>query len=160
MALLLTAQPYFWGAPPAGTLARVSVGGGSPREVENKVIAADWSPDGSQLAIVRAVPGGQVLEYPVGKKLYETPGAIAWPHVSPDGNSVAFQDCPSLWDFSGQINVVTREGTRRAISRRIWGVLGLAWSPDGREIWFVGADRGVIGGLDAIDLQGHIRRKL
>jgi Tol biopolymer transport system component len=138
----------------------VPIGGGSPREIEDNVIAADWSPDGSQLAIVRAVPGGQVLEYPIGKKLFESAGSIAWPRISPDGNSIAFEDCPLSWDFSGQITVIGRDGSRRAIGPHFSGVLGLAWSPDGREIWFNGVDRGIISGLKAIDLQGHLRTLL
>lgn len=35
------------------TLARVSLSGGTPRPVAGRVTAADWSPDGSELAIAR-----------------------------------------------------------------------------------------------------------
>ncbi|HZI67533.1 MAG TPA: protein kinase, partial [Thermoanaerobaculia bacterium] len=40
-----------------GTLARMPLEGGAPREVLEGVREADWSPDGSQLAIIRDVGG-------------------------------------------------------------------------------------------------------
>jgi hypothetical protein len=54
-----------------GTLARVKIGDTAPIAVQNDVRKADWSPDGSQLAILR--PGGSknLLEYPPGHVLYE-----------------------------------------------------------------------------------------
>ena len=36
-----------------GTLARVPLAGGTPREVAENVMQADWSPDGAKLAIIR-----------------------------------------------------------------------------------------------------------
>ena len=36
-----------------GTLATVSLSGGEPRDVLDKVVAADWNPEGTQMAIVR-----------------------------------------------------------------------------------------------------------
>ena len=38
-----------------GTLARVPLSGGGPREILNNVQWADWSPDGREIAIVRDV---------------------------------------------------------------------------------------------------------
>ena len=40
-----------------GTLARADLAGGAAREIATEVHGADWSPDGSSLAIVRAVQG-------------------------------------------------------------------------------------------------------
>ena len=40
-----------------GVLARVPLAGGTPREVADNVLAADWSPDGTNLAIVRPAQG-------------------------------------------------------------------------------------------------------
>ena len=57
-----------------GTLARVPLGGGAPRELLENVREADWSPDGSQLAIIREAQGKDRLEYPIGKVLYEVSG--------------------------------------------------------------------------------------
>lgn len=64
-----------------GTLARAPLVGGSHREMFEHVRAADWSPDGSELAIVRRVDGRDRLEYPAGKTLFQTTGYIS--HAQP-----------------------------------------------------------------------------
>ncbi len=89
-----------------GTLARAPLGGGTPREVLDGVEAADWSPDGSALAVVREVRGKERLEFPVGKVLYETAGWISHPRVSPKGDLVAFLDHPIARDDGGSVAVV------------------------------------------------------
>ena len=76
-----------------GTLARVPLGGGAPRELLPEAQAADWSPSG-QLAVVRRVGGKSRLEYPAGKLLYETVGCITTPRFSPKGDLIAFLDQP------------------------------------------------------------------
>ncbi len=58
----------------AGTLARMPINGGDPRDILDGVQWADWSPDGKQLAIVRDMGGKNRLEYPIGKVIHETPG--------------------------------------------------------------------------------------
>ncbi len=52
-----------------GTLARVPLSGGEPRRVLDDILAADWSPDGRELAVVRRLEGEFQLEYPIGKVL-------------------------------------------------------------------------------------------
>jgi serine/threonine protein kinase len=59
MALALTP---LGGVP--GTLARAPISGGTPREVADDIVAADWTSDGKRLAVVRARPGFQQLEFP------------------------------------------------------------------------------------------------
>ena len=54
-----------WKSRCRGTLARVPLAGGVPREVLDDVVSADWSPDGRELAVLRGV--GSRLEYPIGK---------------------------------------------------------------------------------------------
>src|SRR5262249_42899050 len=67
-----------------GTLARLGMtGGGTPKEILEDVLYAEWSPDGQALAIVRQQGGKVRLEYPAGKVLYETAGWISHPRVSP-----------------------------------------------------------------------------
>ena len=78
-----------------GTLARMPLGGGAPREILEDVREADWSPDGEQLAIVRSVNGSDRLEFPAGKVLFETPGYVSDLRVSPDGQRVAFFEHPA-----------------------------------------------------------------
>ncbi len=55
-----------------GTLVRAGLEGGVGRDILENVQAADWSPDGTQLAVAREVAGKVRLEYPLGKTLYET----------------------------------------------------------------------------------------
>ena len=55
------------GAP--GTLARVPLSGGAPREILENVNDADWSPDGTNLAVSRTVGGRNRIEYPIGTVL-------------------------------------------------------------------------------------------
>src|SRR5262249_52502987 len=54
-----------------GTLARIPLGGGTPRELLEDVYVADWSPNGEDLAVVRRLPDGRNrLEYPLGSAIY------------------------------------------------------------------------------------------
>ena len=80
----------------AGTLARMPINGGDPRDILDGVQWADWFPDGKQLAIVRDMGGKNRLEFPIGKVIHETPGWISHPRVSPDGERVAFIEHPQV----------------------------------------------------------------
>ncbi len=88
-----------------GTLARMPLAGGAPREVLEDVFYADWAPDGKNLAVVRPVEGRFRLEYPIGKVLYESPGWITYPRVSPKGDRIAFLDHPTLGEDDGSVAV-------------------------------------------------------
>jgi len=66
----------------SGILARVPLVGGAPREILENVEWADWSPDGSALAIVRQEQGRHRLEFPPGKVLYEADGWIGHLRIS------------------------------------------------------------------------------
>jgi len=107
-----------------GTLARVPIGGGAPREVLENIQWADWSPDGSQLAVVRDVNGRNRLEYPVGKALYETGGWISHPRISRKGDLIAFIDHPIQGDSIGGVVVVDMNGHTRPLSQTYGGGAG------------------------------------
>jgi len=79
----------------SGTLARVPLVGGAPREVMDNVEWADWAPDGSTLAIVRQEQGRHRLEFPPGQLLYEADGWIGHLRISPKADTIAFIDHPS-----------------------------------------------------------------
>src|SRR5512143_864821 len=51
LAILLK-KSYLASTVGAGTLARVPLGGGAPREVAENIKFADWSPDGTELAVI------------------------------------------------------------------------------------------------------------
>ncbi|MGH9460079.1 MAG: protein kinase domain-containing protein, partial [Vicinamibacteria bacterium] len=117
-----------------GTLARVPLEGGAPREVLESVHDADWGPDGESLAVVRTVEGRNRLEYPIGNVLYETDGWMSSVRVSPDGNLIAFNDHPVRGDNVGPIAVIDLEGNKTILPGG-GAPQGLVWSPDGKEIW-------------------------
>jgi eukaryotic-like serine/threonine-protein kinase len=52
-----------------GTLGLLRVSGGSPREVEEDVLAADWTADGSEMAVIRQAAGKYRVEFPRGKMI-------------------------------------------------------------------------------------------
>ena len=141
-----------------GTLARMALGGGAPREVLENIQWADWSPDGSQLAIVRDFNGRNRLEYPPGKVLYETGGWISHPRVSRKGDMVAFIDHPIQGDSIGGVAVVDTNGNKRSLSQSYGGgAVGLAWSPKGDEVWVTATVIGIDRSVFAVPLSGKER---
>ena len=141
-----------------GTLARAPLLGGGARPVLEGVREADFSPDGSQLAIVRRVDGRERLELPAGRVLYETAGYISHVRVSPRGDRIAFAD-HALWaDDVGTIAVVDLSGAKKTLTD-IWagGVSGLAWSPSGEEVWFTASPGDSNLAVRAVDLAGRQR---
>jgi Tol biopolymer transport system component len=140
-----------------GTLARMPLAGGAPREILDEVQWADWSPDGNTLAVVRDAGGQNRLEFPVDKVLYQTGGWISDPRVSPAGDGVAFVDHPVTGDDAGSIAVVDLAGKKRILSSGFYTAQGLSWSPDGKELWFTATVTGIDRVLYAVDLSGHQR---
>ncbi|MGB8065893.1 MAG: protein kinase [Candidatus Sulfotelmatobacter sp.] len=143
-----------------GTLARAPLVGGAPREVLEHVQWADWSADGTNLVVVRDFGGRNRLEYPIGKPLYETGGWIGHPRFSPKGNLIAFIDHPVQGDDSGSLAVIDLAGNKKTLSGEWFTIQGLAWSPDGSEIWFTASKSGVDRTLYAITLDGKERMVL
>jgi Tol biopolymer transport system component len=141
----------------AGTLARVGATGGAPREILEKVQFADWSPDGKELAVVRTGKRSNRLEFPAGKVLYETAGWIGNPRFSPKGDRIAFLDHPVVNDDGGSVAVVDLSGKKTTISPVYASAVGLAWSPDGGEVWFTAAEVGGNRALHAVTLSGRTR---
>ncbi|MGB8539612.1 MAG: winged helix-turn-helix domain-containing protein [Acidobacteriaceae bacterium] len=140
-----------------GTLGQVPLSGGSPRQIAEDVEGADWSPDGKMLAIIRDIGGKQRLEYPVGHVLFETDGWISHMRVSPKGNEIAFLDHTTRSDDRGVVSVVDLAGKKKVLSTGWESEEGLAWSPNGREVWFSAAEAGLQRRIYAVDLSGHLR---
>lgn len=156
MAILLN-RNYFGHFVSRGTLARVSLNGGAPREVLHDIQEADWSPDGSNLAVVRNAGGRNQLEYPVGNVLYEREGWISHPRVSPDGTRVAFFDHEVQWDNRGWVTVVDRAGRMKRLTGEWSSQDGLAWSPSGNEVWFTARRAGETSAIYSVTLSGEER---
>jgi eukaryotic-like serine/threonine-protein kinase len=141
----------------AGTLARVPLSGGAPREILENVNDADWSPDGSTLAVSRTVGGKNRIEYPIGSVRYENDGRPPQLlRVSPKGDLIAFfEQDKDVGDYT--VTVLDMHGGKRALSRGWQALGGLAWSPNGSEIWFGGAKAGGEPALRAVTLGGKER---
>jgi hypothetical protein len=141
-----------------GTLARAPLAGGVPRQLAPGVLAADWRPDGTDLAIVRTSNGREVLEYPIGKALYDpSPGHITHIRLSPSGDAIAVLAHPVSGDTAGDVVLVDLDGRATTISSGWNSVLGLAWSPDGREVWFTGTRTGAAQAIHAVTRGGEER---
>ena len=141
-----------------GTLARIGMtGGGTPKEVLEDILWADWAPNGQDLAVVRQQGGKIRLEYPVGKALYETSGWISHPRVSPGGDEVAFLDHPLQGDDSGTVTLVDRSGKKRTISESFESAQGLCWAPGGSEVFFSATSAGLNRALQAASRSGRVR---
>jgi eukaryotic-like serine/threonine-protein kinase len=140
-----------------GTLARLPLAGGAPREVLDDANWADWSVDGSNLAISHGQVGIDQLEFPIGNVLYRTAGWISDPRISPKGDRIAFLAHPATGDDAGSVAVVDMKGKVTVLSTGWVCAEGLAWSPSGKEVWFTATKAGVSRALFAVDLSGRQR---
>jgi serine/threonine protein kinase/Tol biopolymer transport system component len=140
-----------------GTLGRVPLVGGAPREIVDGVEWADWASDGNSLAIVRELNGKNHLEFPIDKVLYETDGWISDAKVSPRGDTVAFIDHSTPRDDAGSVELVDLMGKRRTLSSGWESADGLAWAPGGGEVWFAATKLGAARALYAVALSGKER---
>jgi Tol biopolymer transport system component/predicted Ser/Thr protein kinase len=141
----------------SGTLARVPLVGGAPREILDDVEWADWSPDGASVAVVHQVEGRKRLEFPLGTVLYQASGWIGNVRVAPDAKAVAIIDHPQPQDDGGAVVLLTLSGKKTVLSDGWDSIQGLAWSPDGTEIWFTATRTGGDRSLYATDLSGKVR---
>jgi serine/threonine protein kinase len=148
----------------SGTLARGSLSGGQMRPQLDGVTAADWSPDGSSLAVERIVNGKARLEYPAGKVIYTSTGKLPYfaIRVSPDNKRIAYSTFAGNGSQVG-IGVIDLPDGKPHLLGVVSGqtviidAAALSWSPDGSEIWFRSFDPDDWGSLYSIDLKGHKR---
>jgi len=157
MAVGLNARSY--GAfLQTGILSRVPLAGGAPREILENVQAADWSPDGSELAIIHGGIPGQPnrLDVPVGTPIYDPQGWVSHVRFSPRGDVLAFIDHVPNGD-DGRVVVVDRKGNRKTNSSFYSSVQGVAWAKGGKEVWFTASPGGAARALYALDLSGNER---
>lgn len=138
-----------------GTLSQASLAGGAARELLTEVNAADWSPDGKQLAVAHRLKGKFLLELPPGKIIHEPEGVLGELRFSPDGRLIAF------WEYvpsGARVVVVFRDGGGRRVLSDGWKYSrGLAWSPSGREIWFTAVRDQARSEVYAVDLSARVR---
>ncbi len=146
----------------SGTLARVPLSGGTPREVLDNVGDADFAADGNNLAIIRYVPENNHwrLEYPIGKVLLDSINWLSHPKISPDGKWIAFADHENPGgDDEGSLAVIGADGkeAERKLSTGWTSLQGILWSPAGNEIWFTCTNTGVASNPRGVTLSGKLR---
>jgi eukaryotic-like serine/threonine-protein kinase len=139
-----------------GTLATVPVGGGAPREVLENVLEADWTPDGRDLCVLRARDDDQSIELPAGSVLYKSKRGLRLLRASPDGRRVAFVEGSEARLRIVVVDIATREASVLA-SDLPANLFGLAWAPQGREIWFGAGSTAAQRDVLAVDLAGRQR---
>jgi eukaryotic-like serine/threonine-protein kinase len=146
----------------SGTLARVPLSGGTPREVLDNVGEADFSANGESMAIIRYLPENNHwrLEYPIGKVLLDSINWLSQPKISPDGKRVAFADHENPGgDDEGSVAVLDADGKQpeRKLSSGWTSLQGILWSPAGDEIWFTSTNTGSASNPRAVTLAGKLR---
>jgi hypothetical protein len=142
-----------WGNDDPGTLARVSLAGGAARELLEDVTAADWDPEGRELAVVHE---RSRLEYPIGHVVCEAKGQMFSVRSVPGGRFVILEDqegSPGRF----VVSLVDRAGRRTPLSAdwRFWW--DVSWSQAGREVLFA-AGRSDEYALNAVSLAGRERQ--
>ena len=135
--------------PGSGTLVRVSIAGGGPREILDDVVAADWRPGSNDLAIVRR----EQVEFPMGTRIYG-PHGFSQVRVAPDGERLALVEAQGR-----NIVVLDRSGRKTTLSSGWSDLTTLAWSPSGDEVWFTASRRedSTTSTLRAVSLDGRER---
>ena len=141
----------------SGTLARVPLAGGAPREVLENILWADWTPDGQSLAVIRPGATGAIrLEFPAGNVIYEPKGWVSHVRFSPGGDYLAIGDHVNGGD-DGRVVILDLHGNRKASSSFYSSVEGLAWAANGKEVWFSAVPSGSARSIYALDLSGKER---
>ena len=156
-----------------GTLEpRVPLTGGTPRQIAEKIDWADpWSPDGKTLAVVHEVAENSALSFHLAMFSMRPPAGSA--------KHAGFHPMDAKLRFSIIQSVKT---TRAGLTSLIWmdeepffssgweaTLEGLAWSPNGKEVWFSATHRrfGDAGFMpwicrricaEAFQRIGHVRR--
>lgn len=139
-----------------GVLARAPLAGGPPKVELKGVEAADWTGEDEGFAVARAADGQYRIEFPMGHLVTQTlrPSQL---RVSPDKRYLAVTVHPQFGDDRGSVLVFDRSG-RKVTSSEDWGSLdGLAWPPQGGEVWFTAVRSGADSALHALGLDGRVR---
>jgi predicted Ser/Thr protein kinase len=141
-----------------GTLALVPISGGAPREISEEVVAADWTSDGSEMALVRHTEGKYRVEYPRGKAIYESSKPLGFVRIAPNGKSLAVAQSLGEWGDAGQVLVLDGNGRQVTHSQMYVSLEGVAWPPSGEEVWLAGTtDTGWADAIYALRMNGKER---
>src|SRR5215813_12170032 len=141
-------------------LSKVSLFGGAPRQTLEKVLWADYTPDGKELMVIRRDGDRSTVELPPGQVLLESSDYLTRARISPSGEYIAFERHPVTSDDRGRVEVIDRKGHLIARSNDAWTVEGLAWFPSSREVWFTAGEESPWRQLQALSVRGKEREVL
>lgn len=149
---------FRFGWESSGTLARVPMMGGTPREIAEDVQEAEWARDGKNLMIVRRHRDLCRIEYPIDNVVYESGNWLNNARLSPKGDLIAFIEHPLWGDDGGFLHVVDLQGKTRVRPQEAWvSTTGLAWSPDGEEVFLTAMGKGAGRDLLGYSVRGEKR---
>ena len=115
-----------------GTLAVMPLGGGGARPLATRIRAADFTSDG-QLAALEDTGDTVRVHFPVGHVIYESKGGFFFAlRAAPRDNSLA------VISPTGLVILDAQGKPLRTIADQ--QVTGIAWTPDGGELWYSRAD--------------------
>ena len=151
----LALNPYFpLSILQMGQLSIGSPAGGTPRVVADDVSAADWSPDGRELAIARRVGNTYQVEWPLGTVIFQSVDPISQLRICPKNDRLA------IWHGSVSrmtLSTLNHAGVRRDLLSQQTYERGLAWTTTGDELWVGTVENFGAEYLRAITLDGRIR---
>jgi eukaryotic-like serine/threonine-protein kinase len=139
-----------------GTLARVSLSGGAPRELLDAVVDAAWDAAGRDLAVVHRVDGRTRLEYPIGHVVYQPAGEIQAVCPLPGGTLAVHEQLPDGGARPFAITLIDPTRGRRVLSAGWAELWRPVWSSPTGEIFFAGI-AGAEFALQAVSLAGATR---
>jgi eukaryotic-like serine/threonine-protein kinase len=152
---ILIGRGSFQSPSTVATLARVPLGGGAPRELQEDALSAAWAPDGEALAVTRVTSAGKnVLEFPIGHAIEESFSLLSLIAMS-RGGDLAYVERGEANKFD--LWVVDRGGKKHRIAQGLRSVDGMSWSPRTGELFFYGGRGAGDNGLRAISLSGRER---
>jgi hypothetical protein len=99
------------------------------------------------------------VEYPRGNKIYDVTHGINTVRISPDGKLIALLEEEMFGGGLQWLTIIDRSGAVRGSSKKKGAAQesSLAWTPDGREVWFTASEVGGHGTVYAMTLDGRER---
>ena len=127
---------------PGGILTVAPLTGArAPRDIADRVTAAEWGPNGAAIAAIRRWDPQRSftpLEFPLGEAFGRSTwnGSAQQIRVAPDGRSIVVRETPLLAQVS-RLTLITVTGESRHLGT--WSsITGFCYRPDGREVWVSG----------------------